>query len=82
LRPWRKGKSEATLEPQRVNCSNLNINISLENLILCKFLDAGSTTSVPPIVFCLTAKKLIENLSVEAEQYLSMLLSVITIRLM
>jgi hypothetical protein len=52
LRHWRKGNSKATLEPQSINCSNKNKNSSLENLMLCKFLDAGPSTSIPPMSFC------------------------------
>jgi hypothetical protein len=51
LRQWRKGKSEAALEPQRVNCSNKNKNSSLENLMLYKLLDADPNTLIPPMGF-------------------------------
>jgi hypothetical protein len=64
LRHWRKGKFEAALEPQKVNCSNLNKNRSFENLLLCKFLDAGPSTSILSMGFCSAMKKVIENLSV------------------
>jgi hypothetical protein len=64
LRHWRKGKSEAALAPQKVNCSNLNKNNSLNNLMLFKFLDAGPSTSIRPTGFYSAIKKVTENLSV------------------
>jgi hypothetical protein len=64
LRHWRKDKSEAALEPQKVNCFNSNKNSSLQNLMLRKFLDAGLNTSIPPIGYCSAIKKVTENLSV------------------
>jgi hypothetical protein len=51
LRHWRKDKSKAALAPQRVNYSNLNKNSSLENLMLSKFLDECSSTSIIPTFF-------------------------------
>jgi hypothetical protein len=57
LRHWRKGKSEAILRPKRISYSNLNKNSSLENLMLSKFLDAGPSTSIPPMIFCSAIKK-------------------------
>jgi hypothetical protein len=49
LRRWRKGKSKAALEPQKVNYSNSNKNRSFENLIVRKYLNAGPSTSIPPM---------------------------------
>jgi hypothetical protein len=63
LRHWRKDKSEAALDPQRVNYSNLNKN-GFENLILCKFLDASLNTSILPMGFCSAVKKVTKNVSV------------------
>jgi hypothetical protein len=57
---WRKGKSETALAPQGVNCSNSNKNSYLEYLMKSKFLDADPSTSIPPTIFCLAMKKVIE----------------------
>jgi hypothetical protein len=57
LRHWRKGKSKAALEPQRINYSNSNKNNNLQKIMIRKFLDASPSTSISPMSFCPAMKK-------------------------